>query len=293
MTYRHHDNIGDDEIRIIAGNDNRREGDNDNRGGRHIVGWIIAAVILAVVFIGLWAVFLGNEDDSELQVEVTETVEPESIDYLPVTADASSGAYVEITDTVAAGRGLVILRPVNASPSLRLGPAALNDTAAVLVAEAAGVRGDNGSIVGACVIDGELLSKGQSKAGFCAIINGLVTIGVADTTPFLEQALEADGSFFRQYPLVVGGQVVENRPKGVSLRKALAEYEGHTVVILSKERLSFHDFSEALARLGVSNAIYLVGSSSPAVARRADGERLVFGNPDHDMPANSTFITWK
>lgn len=30
----------------------------------------------------------------------------------------------------------------------------------------------------------------------------------------------------RQYPLVVGGQIVENKPKGTSKRKALATLNG-------------------------------------------------------------------
>ena len=77
-------------------------------------------------------------------------------------------------------------------------------------------------IAGAYVVKGELLSKGEAKAGYCSIVNGEVNIGVADATPMLEEALMKDGYFFRQYPLVAGGQLIENKLKGAALRKALA-----------------------------------------------------------------------
>ena len=75
----------------------------------------------------------------------------------------------------------------------------------MLVAQAADVRRDNRQIVGAYVINGEMLSRGKAKSGFCAIIGDEVMIGVAQTTPLLERATEENGFFFRQYPLVYEG----------------------------------------------------------------------------------------
>lgn len=297
MKPNRHD-IGDDEIRIIV---------NDSKPTpvprppyRRLLVCITAAIALIAMLL-LLLTLSGSPGDDDLVID-----RPVSTDQLSETAvmPDSSGtpvieiptaveAFTGIADTIIGRHGFVIMTPVNATPILRLGAQALDDSTAVLVAEAAGVRNDNGQIVGACVIDGQLLSKGQSKSGFCAIINGVMTIGVADTTPLLEQALETDGYFFRQYPLVVGGQVVENKPKGKSLRKALADYNGSNVIIMSKEPLTFHDFSTALVGLGVSNAIYLIGSSSGGFARTADGECVTFGKLNPAPPVNTTYIVWR
>ncbi len=153
--------------------------------------------------------------------------------------------------------------------------------------------GDNGEILGAFVLKGNLLSTGRSKAGFCAIIGGAITVGVADTTPFLEQALDSGGDFFRQYPLVVGSQIVENKPKGKSYRKALAELSGKMVVIMSCDKMTFHDFSQALVDLGVTNAIYLVGSTAYGFARVEDGSIVTFGEKVENSPEHVSYIVWR
>ena len=49
-----------------------------------------------------------------------------------------------------------------------------------------------------------------------AIINDKITIGIADNSPLFEQATETGGYFFRQYPLVDNGKLVENEPKNKS-----------------------------------------------------------------------------
>lgn len=159
--------------------------------------------------------------------------------------------------------------------------------------QAADVRRDNGKIVGAYILDGELLSKGQAKSGYCAIIGGKISVGVAESTPLLEQALESNGYFFRQYPLVIANQVVENKPKNRSQRKALAELNGEIVVIMSEGRLTFHDFSQALVDMGVTNAIYLVGSSTYGFAKDADGNKFEFGKPNETGYPFTNYIVWE
>ena len=208
-------------------------------------------------------------------------------------ADSISKAFVEISDTTIHGVSLTVLRPVGGTPTLAVGPGPLADTAAVLVMPAADVRSDNGAIVGAYVVQGQLLSKGYSKSGFCAIIGGTPIIGVADATPYLEQALESGGYFFRQYPLVVGGQVVENKPKGKAQRKALAELSGRVVVIVSGDRQTFHDFSQALVDLGVTNAIYLVGADAYGFAKDDSGTFFPFGEKEDAPLQNTNYIVWR
>jgi hypothetical protein len=198
-----------------------------------------------------------------------------------------------MSDTVINRVALSIFRPVNLIPSLQIGPESLDDPTVRFIAQAADVREDNGGIVGTYVDKGQLISKGQAKSGYCAIIGGKINIGVADATPFLEQALETDGYFFRQYPLVVANQVVENKPKGEAFRKALAELDGEPVVIISRDRVTFHDFSQRLVDLGVSNAIYLVGGNAYGYAIGEDEKKTEFGQRLKIISQNTNYIVWR
>ena len=196
-------------------------------------------------------------------------------------------------DTTLNKKEFLILTPENARPRLIIGNEFINNPNIILATQAADVRGDNGQIAGAFVLNGELMSKGEAKAGFCSIVDGELSIGVADATPMLEQTLTEGGYFFRQYPLVVGGQIVDNKPTGKAIRKALAEIGGRTCVVMSKERLSFHDFSQLLVEMGVRNAIYLVGSSSYGYYVNEDGNKILTGLEPNSEIENVNYIIWE
>lgn len=201
--------------------------------------------------------------------------------------------YTEITDTTITGLRLKIFTPRNATPVLQVGEQALADPEAVLVAQAADIRGDNYDILGAFVLQGELLSKGSSKTGFCAIIDGKPIIGSASSTPYLEQAIDTKGYFFRQFPLVVGNQVVENKEQRHALRKALVELNGATSIVITEQPMSLHDFSEVLVKLGVTNAITLVGSTSYGFACNESDHRIEFGKRVENPAEKVSYILWK
>lgn len=272
----------DDEIRIIS------SGSVTRPPRRRRTLYIALAVIFAIAAAGVTAWLLSDDaEPDEVTIPAPQPLETAT------PAAPSTPAYTVRTDTVVNGVPLSIYTPCNATPLLVIGEAALSDTSAVLVAQAADVRGDNGQIAGAYVVRGELVSKGQAKAGFCSIINGDITVGVADATPMLEEALATEGYFFRQYPLVVAGQLVENKPKGRALRKALAEINGRIHVISSPGRLTFHDFSQALVDLGARNAIYLVGASSSGFYVDAQGLRTDFTTHAPSPYENINFIVWR
>ena len=157
---------------------------------------------------------------------------------------------------------LDIYIPHNAVPELMIGVPDIHDKSIVMATQAADVRADNGKIVGAFVVQGKPLSWGLSKKGFCGIIDGKLTVGVADNSPLFEEATEKGGYFFRQYPLVDNGVLVENEPKGKSIRKALCDRNGEIMIVMTQSIESFHDFAQALVDMKVDNAIYTVGSTS-------------------------------
>ena len=88
-------------------------------------------------------------------------------------------------------------------------------------------------------------------------------------------------------------EVIENKPKNLSQRKALALLNDEVVVVLSHERLSFLDFSQVLVDLGVKNAIYLTGSSVYLKAKLENGQIYEFGKRAENSYVNSNYIYWQ
>lgn len=294
------DEINDNEIRIISSYKKRNPNMEYPKVKRRRPKWrlwaliILGILILAGVVVLLISRMTDAEDENENIVEVTEP--PVTKIKPPLTIEekpADIKGFTVALDTIINKNGLLILSPVNARPRLVVGTESLNDSTIILATQAADVRGDNGQIAGTFVLDGELISKGEAKAGYCSIINGDLSIGIADATPMLEQALTEGGYFFRQYPLVVGGQIVENKPKGNAIRKALAEIGGQICVVMSKERLTFHDFSQLLIDADVRNAIYLVGGTSYGFYVNKQGDKIPTGNVPMKDVENASYIIWE
>lgn len=282
--------INDNEIRIISA----YKSETHNIKGRSLWLWIL--IILGVLILGcLVFTFTGDSSDAE-EDELIVVFESQTEEEPQIVKDEKIPdikGFTVALDTIVNKKGLLILTPGNATPRLIIGRELLNNPKIILATQAADIRGDNGKIAGTFVLNGELISKGEAKAGYCSIINGELSIGIADATPMLEQALTEEGYFFRQYPLVVGGQTVENKPKGKSIRKALAEIGGKICVIMSKEKLTFLDFSQLLIDVGTRNAIYLVGSSSYGFFINDLGEKILTGKTPKKEAENVNYIIWE
>lgn len=289
---QNHD-INDNEIRIISPIET-----SSRRKRKRTVLVLCAAVSIFLIGAIVFLLSYPINDENLISEKISDKDATKGtrieVSAEPVAESYSSGPCTIRKDTIVNGIGLTMLTPMNATPVLAVGNDVLNDSTIILLTQAADIRDDNGKIVGAFVMNGELIGKGEAKAGFCSIINGSVTVGVAEATPMLEQALTSDGYFFRQYPLVVGGQVVENKPKGTSIRRALAEIDGKVCVIVSSTRISFHDFSQALADAGVSNAIYLVGGNAFCEYKDSTtGRTIALGQPWDDEIENVNYIVWR
>lgn len=288
--------IRDDQIRIIGEEGKRKS------LSRGVWGIIIAILISSIVIIIL---FLSRYKDDNQEIigpepaifEPVMVSEPTQIGKIGNNVDTNSG-YTEIKDTLINDIPIKIYIPHNAEMSLHIGKINKEDTSIIYTAQAADVRSDNGGIVGAFVLKGEPKAWGLSKKGYCASINGKVTIGVAENSPLFEKATEEGGYFFRQYPLVSNGKLVENEPKGKSIRRAICDRQGEIFMVETRSIESFHDFAQALVDLGVDQAIYLVGSTAYGWAVDENGTVHEFGEENYytgyrNMPQNTSFIVWK
>lgn len=289
--------IRDDQIRIIGEEDKRKS------LSRGVWGIIIAILILSTAIIML--VISRYKDEGQEIIgpepavfEPVKVPEPTQIGKIGDEVDTLNIGYTEIKDTLINDIPIKIYIPHNAEMSLHIGKINKEDTSIIYTAQAADVRADNGGIVGAFVLKGEPKAWGLSKKGFCASINGQITIGVAENSPLFEKATEQGGYFFRQYPLVSNGKLIENEPKGKSIRRAICDRQGEIFMVETGTTESFHDFAQALVDLGVDQAIYLVGSSAYGWAIDENGKTHEFGEDNYyigrrKMPKNTSYIVWK
>ncbi len=295
--------IKDDEIRVL-GTTSRTEPKPKR-------AWWPAALVavVVVVAIDILLIFIPTDKDKSTssdnepalfeQVPVQEAEPLPTINKIGKEVDSTERPHTEILDTTINDIPLRIYIPHNARMTLHLGRIDKTDSTIVFAAQAADVRADNGGIVGAFVLKGEPKSWGLSKKGFVASIDGKITIGVAENSPLFEEATEKGGYFFRQYPLVDNGRLVENEPKGKAVRRAICNRAGEIFMVESITIESFHDFSQALVDLGVDQAVYLVGSVAYGWAVDEAGERHEFGNENiyksryRRMPKNTSYIVWR
>lgn len=294
--------IRDDQIRIV--------GENVKNRTSSVGVWIAIASIIVAIAVVVFVMSNGEEQSTQQQEQV---VEPEPALFEPVEiievesaerewfgsdVDPAQDGFTEIVDTLINDIPLRLFIPHNAEMSLHIGKINKEDKNIIYVAQAADIRADNGGIVGAFVLDGKPLAWGLSKKGFCASINGVVSVGVADNSPLFEQATEQEGYFFRQYPLVSDGQLIDNEPKGKAIRRAICDRVGEIFMVESGTPESFHDFAQALVDLGVDQAIYLVGSSAYGWAVDEAGVIYEFGEDNYytgrrKMPKNTSYIVWR
>ncbi len=192
-------------------------------------------------------------------------------------ADGSEPSGCAICDTIVNDIPIRVYLPLNATAHLEVGRSCISNPHTILAFQAADVRADNGKIVGAFVDGGKPVAWGLSKKGYCAIIDNHITVGMADNSPLFEEATEKNGYFFRQYPLVSEGIAQPSELRTQSIRRALCDLEDHICVIETQTKTSMHDFSQLLADISVSNAIYLIGGDAYGIAVDDSGTRYEMG----------------
>lgn len=292
------DDIKDNEFRVIGkGPDTETDSGECRKPWR---GWIVVAAVV-MLLAGAGTLYLYQRQSTiATEPEVVFEPLPEKDEEVkgitetpaPLGNQKDSTSYTEHLEIDINDITLDIYIPHHGIPSLSVGAPDINDGSVILATQAADIRADNGMIVGAFVLKGKPLSWGLSKKGFCGIIDGEITVGVADNSPLFEKATETGGYFFRQFPLVDNGHLVENEYKGKSIRKALCDRRGEIFVAMSRTPESFHDFAQALVDLGVSNAIYLVGSQSYGIYRdSADSLTVIYDKYGHRYKYEN-YILW-
>lgn len=275
-------NIQEDEIQILGSTSNNKA-KKPNNSSKIIIACIIIAILMTGIIV---AIYLSkNTEDKIEKTTSTVTVSQEN--------NVKKTSYIEVFEETVNDVPLYVYVPHNAKVQLMLERPDQNDSTIVFATQAADIGIDGESIIGDFVLKGEQIAKGKSKKGFCAIINNEVSIGVDYNTPLLEKTIQKNGYFFRQYPLVANSEIIENKPKGKTIRRAIGKRNNTIVVVESRSRESFFDFSQALVDIGISDAIYLVGGNSFGWYKDKDNAISTFGSTEKDIATNMTYIVWR
>ena len=302
------DDIRDDEIRVIGAQSRKPQVEvfssrvdvpNPQVPPKKKKWYIWLALLAILLIIGLFFLLRSaktKEDPYDGVFEPKEEIIVQPVKevkkVLGHEADSLT-SFTERIDTVINDVGLAIYIPHNATPELWVGRPPEKDSNIILAAQAADIRADNKEILGAFVDKGTPLAWGQSKSGYCAIIDGKMTVGTSENTPLFEQATDTGGYFFRQFSLVDNGNLVENELKNKSVRKALCSRYGQIFVAVTDNDESFHDFSQALIDLGVEDAISLVGSKYAfGWWIGEDGEKTSFAEGWHQY-RRENYLMWR
>lgn len=265
---------------------------NEKKKSKFSKKWIFIGIgLLILVFIGVVFFFSENNRSTDYYYEPEKTVNAPALNDKINSSELRS--YIETLEETVNDVPMFVYVPHNSRLSLQIGMPDKSDSSVVFVAQAADIRADNMEIVGDFVLNGKQIARGVAKKGFCAIIDAEITIGMADETPLLQKSIDENGCFFRQYPLVNNGNLIENNPKNKSIRRALAVRNNQIVMVESRSAESFHDFSQALIDIGVSDAVYLVGSTTYGWYRNQQRDFVEFGIEKENQPPNTNYIVWR
>ena len=245
-----------------------------------ILPLFVAGVALALFFT------LDKEETVDVKHFKTELKAPPRRQPEP---EMTSG--VEYETQVVNDVWLYVFRILDMHAELSLDISEYADSTECFIVQAADIRKDNGKFVGDFVLNGEKLSSGKRKEGFCAIVDGRVTIGMSTDDEVMNHCMVNGGSFFRQYPLVVDGVMQPSNVKGKSIRRALAQNEDGLYIVMTEERESIHNFSEALVDMGMKNAISLVGGNQAYMYWMQDDE--CWESDELEKVDNRNFIVFR
>ena len=248
--------------------------------------WLISlSLIGGILFVWVLLCTFPQENTVDLRdfkTELNVTVKGE-----PMFIESGIEHYSVVENDVS----MYVFHMIDMTAELNTDARQYTDDTECFIMQAADIRKDNGKFVGDFVLNGKRLSSGKRKKGYCAIIDGKITIGMSDTDDVMNRCIEKGGSFFRQYPLVSNGIMQENELKGKSIRRALALKGDKLYVFETEYRESMHDFAEALQDIGVTEAISLVGGNKAYMYWWQDNE--LYESYDLSEVKNNNFIVFK
>ena len=249
----------DDEIQVLGMLQEEQETvARHKKNFLRIAIWLFSIGGCILVLVLCWKitpVIMNSYNERRLVERVKEDVDTQN----PLLIQDSQIAYQYYEDDVNDVPMHIYLLD-NMEASLTMDSTVLDDTLhtrMMMVVQATDIREDNKKPVGDFVVNGEKMARGKSREGYCAIVHGRISIGRSENDDVMNYCIQEGGSFFREYPLVINGEICKNKIRGKRIRRALVQQDDEVYIIESENKESIYDFSEAILDLGAKDALYL------------------------------------
>lgn len=231
------------------------------------ISWIFVLICVALLF---WAFYALTHYTREYDVEVINKLNECAI----INNNPGEKSDMVFLDKEGVSNvPLHIIKTKNMRAMLTADEKDLPDSTAescYLAATALEISPDGNILFQDFLLDKQKIFAEKKLRGYCAIINGNISIGISDKDDVMTYCQEHNGTFFRQDPLVIDENIILNeRIKGKDFRRALAKDSENIYLIESKNKESLYDFSCAIKDLGITDAINL--PVSYLAARNKDG----------------------
>jgi hypothetical protein len=173
----------------------------------------------------------------------------------------TSGLTIQKSDlyqigTTINGVELLLVHVINMDAIMSTDVSLFNDTTVRVMVAATQKNGKDD-----IVLNGKVYARGKRHDGFCAIVNGNISIGATKADNVIDYCIEHQGSFFRQELLLRNGEIQQSAKKGKAVRCALAKQGNDVYIAATNGNESLHDFAEAMKDAGVTDAILLDDAS--------------------------------
>lgn len=254
-----------------------------------LVAAAIVAIMVCVCGFGGWKVYRYFYDFG-VPVGISPSQNLEKLER--TSATKSVKGRIEVTSDSILGVAMTFYKIDNLKAEIVLSPPDTADTSLMLSTRCADFTAE-GQYLGSLVVDGRVLQTDRSRAGYCAMANGNVVIGVSRSEKLKDYCAERGGAFFRQFVLVSDG-VLPSRfvLHGKVERRALARMSDDSIwFVETRHKETLWDFADALREYGFVDAIYITGRSNRSWYRSDDGAIHHIGAGDESTNVTNTKAT--
>lgn len=253
----------DDDVVVIGGSGwSPTSGGNP---GKNVRKWKLAAILFAAGLFLLIGFFLGKHIYYNNQFNRSRS-DREIIAQLKVAMPGPTGIAIEQQEVMGVKMRIYALSGLKAHLTGSMPD--LSDSSIYFITRSSDyrIKNDQKHIIGDYIENGEVISESLWRAGFMAVIDGNVQIGISRSPKIRKHIIENSGSMFRQMALISAGTRCDEQfvLKGKVTRCAYArDIQGNLYFVETLEPETLYGFADALIEYGFADAIYVTGGMQP------------------------------
>ena len=280
----------DDDVVVIGGSGwSPSSGRNP---GKNIHRWKLAAILSAVGLFLLGGFFLGKHIYYNNQFNRSRS-DSEIMALLAVPMNGSAGVSLQQQEVMGVKIKIYALRGLKAHFADTVPD--YSDSSIYFITRSSDyrIKNDQKQIIGDYILNGEVITESLWRAGFMAVIDGNVQIGISRSPKIRKHIADNSGSMFRQMALISAGTRCDEQfiLKGKVTRCAYArDLEGNLYFVETVDPETLYGFADALIEYGFADAIYITGGLQPDRFYR-DEDGIAHGSYSDDKPHE--LVVWR